>query len=1206
MQLNYCLILAQQLFNMKKYILSLACAFSLFSLIANNAEYELILKSGTSVPTELNKSSILKDVYQNAQKDGYAIVQFFNVPNPSEKNLLRQNGIELLEYLPLNAYLAYSFAPSEETVESLNIRAIVAFDQVKKSNPELYADLFPNYIIREGNKIALMVDKQINKTISELESDLVNAGAQITERSTNNEYLQIEIDQSDWKSILDLATVKYVDYSPAPPEKEDTRGRSLHRGNMLDSDHPLGPKYDGSGVSVAIADDGLIGPHIDTKGRVTQFTNTDRGTHGDMTTGITMGAGNLDPRYRGMATDAYLYYYDIGGYPHVSNAVSNLNNRGVVVTSTSYSEGCNTGYTTTTRQVDQQTRQNPELLHVFSAGNSANSNCGYGAGNIWGTITGGRKQGKAVIATGNLEYTGALTFSSSRGPAADGRIKPDICANGTNQISTDPNNTYAPGGGTSAAAPGIAGLALQMIDGYRQINGGQTPESGLVKSAMLNTARDLGNPGPDFFFGWGRVNAHRAFKLLEENRYLRDTITQGVTQSQTITINDSLSELRFMVYWTDFEASTNAARDLVNNLNIKVFTPTGDSLLPWVLDPTPNTTNLSRNAVRAVDNRNNMEQVTLSNPPRGTYTIKVSGFAVPQGPQQYFLLWETRPNEIEVTYPSGGEPFVPGETETIRWDAVGNSGTFRVQFSTDSGATWSTIANSVNGSRRYVNWNVPNTTTGDAMVRVSRSGVIGTSELPFTISRVPGLTVQYTCPDSIRLLWTNTPSANEYEISMLGATHMDSIGRSTTNTFDIYNLNLSDDNWVAVKALNDSLRIDGRRSRAILIPKTVNNCPLDYDFGITQINEPSSGSISSCSFDKMPIRVTITNAGDSVLSNIPVRMWANNVLYRDTVPGPINPGAFQFFRFKDSIALAGQTTINLGFANGLLTDQNETNDSISTQVNVIGTQTFTVPYSNDFETFMNCATTNNCGGTTCNLNGGWVNLANGVDDDYDMRVDFGGTPSNGTGPSVDHNPGTSTGKYLYSEASGSCSNRVSHVLSPCFDLTGTINPEMSFWYHMNGTNMGFMRLDILVDGTWQNNRITPLFGNQGNQWLEQKLNLSPYINKKITVRFRITTGSSWQSDLAIDDFSIRDLSTGIQDEKMNAFGLYPNPNDGQFTIQFGDQRARTIQVYDIRGQLVENVTVSAQRTDLDLSHLNKGMYILSIDGGLQQERLIIH
>ena len=56
------------------------------------------------------------------------------------------------------------------------------------------------------------------------------------------------------------------------------------------------------------------------------------------------------------------------------------------------------------------------------------------------------------------------------------------------------------------------------------------------------------------------------------------------------------------------------------------------------------------------------------------------------------MLWETKDNSIEVTYPSGGEPFVPGETETIRWDAAGNTGTFSVQYSLDSGQTWQNIA----------------------------------------------------------------------------------------------------------------------------------------------------------------------------------------------------------------------------------------------------------------------------------------------------------------------------------------------------------------------------------------------------------------------------------------------------------------------------------------------------------------------------------
>lgn len=79
---------------------------------------------------------------------------------------------------------------------------------------------------------------------------------------------------------------------------------------------------------------------------------------------------------------------------------------------------------------DKQIFENKDLIHVFSAGNSGNSDCGYGAGAGWGNITGGHKMGKNSIAVGNLNQDGVIENSSSRGPASDGRIKPDICANG--------------------------------------------------------------------------------------------------------------------------------------------------------------------------------------------------------------------------------------------------------------------------------------------------------------------------------------------------------------------------------------------------------------------------------------------------------------------------------------------------------------------------------------------------------------------------------------------------------------------------------------------------------------------------------------------------------------------------------------------------------------------------------------------------------
>ena len=184
------------------------------------------------------------------------------------------------------------------------------------------------------------------------------------------------------------------------------------------------------------------------------------------------------------------------------------------------------------------------MIQVFSCGNSGNSNCGYGAGSGWGNITGGHKQAKNVIATANLNYNGTLVPSSSRGPASDGRIKPDIAAHGNGQISTDPNNIYNAGSGTSAAAPGISGVLAQLYQAYRELNSGLDPESGLLKTCLLNTAQDYGNTGLDFSYGWGIVNALKAVKVLEENRYQDSLIDNGESHTINFTIPEGTKEAK--------------------------------------------------------------------------------------------------------------------------------------------------------------------------------------------------------------------------------------------------------------------------------------------------------------------------------------------------------------------------------------------------------------------------------------------------------------------------------------------------------------------------------------------------------------------------------------------------------------------------------------------------------------------------------------
>ena len=164
-----------------------------------------------------------------------------------------------------------------------------------------------------------------------------------------------------------------------------------------------------------------------------------------------------------------------------------------------------------------------------------------------------------------------------------------------------------------------------------------------------------------------------------------------------------------------------------------------------------------------------MEQVTLENPSSGSYTLTVSGNAIPFGPQGYHVSYEFLSDDIELTYPIGGEGLVPGESEYIRWDAHGTSGNFTLEYSINAGASWSTITTSASSSSRHYIWTVPNNTTANAMIRVSRNGYTDQSDVTFTIVDVPqNVSVNWLCPDSIYVSWSAVSGATSYEVSMLG------------------------------------------------------------------------------------------------------------------------------------------------------------------------------------------------------------------------------------------------------------------------------------------------------------------------------------------------------------------------------------------------------------------------------------------------------
>ena len=184
----------------------------------------------------------------------------------------------------------------------------------------------------------------------------------------------------------------------------------------------------------------------------------------------------------------------------------------------------------------------------------------------------------------------------------------------------------------------------------------------------------------------------------------------------------------------------------------------------------------------------------------------------------------------------------------------------------------------------------------------------------------------------------------------------------------------------------------------------------------------------------------------------------------------------------------------------------------------------TFPYEEDFEGLSSCPT--GCG-AACDLSSGSF-YSNDLSDDLDWITDQNGTGSSATGPSFDHTLGsTGNGNYLYVESSCSGSgypNYTANLLSPQIDLTGANQMQFEFWWHMFGSSMGVMHLDVSNDlgSTW-NNDVIPAWTDNQDLWQQTTVSLGAYTNDTIIVRIRFVTGTSFYSDAAIDDIKIYDL-----------------------------------------------------------------------------------
>lgn len=292
--------------------------------------------------------------------------------------------------------------------------------------------------------------------------------------------------------------------------------------------------------------------------------------------------------------------------------------------------------------------------------------------------------------------------------------------------------------------------------------------------------------------------------------------------------------------------------------------------------------------------------------------------------------------------------------------------------------------------------------------------------------------------------------------------------------------------------------------------------PPSDDLGVTAVLQPIEGGCSLSAAE--PVQVTIENFGSADATGF-------DVCFQVDGPGGLvslceNVGALNVpaggssnytFTGTADLSLSGEYTVT-GYT-ALVGDGIPGNDStlVLLDLNLI-----TPLYSENFNSYPDLTTV-------------FPDFTNESDDQRQWEVNFGTTPSTGTGPVTDAAGG---GGYLFIESSGSVAGDSAVLTSRCIDLTGTSAPVLEFAYHMFGPAIDFLRVEV-VDGVGTATQVLKLVGQQqfanADPWLNALVDLSPWAGSVVQVRFtgKIKVGSdgfTFTADMALDEITFREIS----------------------------------------------------------------------------------
>lgn len=584
-----------------------------------------------------------------AAEGDYYLVQFAAPIREQWLKELRSLGADLIQYVPNQAYLIYAKSSAIQDISRHEkVRWTGAFEPIYRVSTEL------QWIFRPAGEQVPEVSKDGTYLVGvfkraearSVEDSLLKHGKLLqTDRLPDGAVFNVYRLQIAPEALVRVASLRDV-YSVEPySEKtpEDERGAQVLSGNY--TGQAIGnlnaPGYnplaqfgsDGTNVTVAVVDSGIQIPgpsgfYITADRAVSAPLRGASGSsylsgHGHFCSTIIGGGAPfsvLDPlgyNYgRGVAPNVNLISvpmitstYTGTDTDAVNDTVTTAAPNGVraTISNNSWGNGAGVNYTAYEAMYDGYVRDASTggtidpLLLVFSSGNA-----GPGASTMTrpkaaknvltvGSSVGLRPElpGFQGVPNTNLDY---MSNYSSRGPAQDGRTKPDVVApgqqitgprttsnsDGFSAISGDGVHVY--GSGTSFAAPHASGGAA-LFTGWWKATRSLQPSPALIKAALVNGAVDMnaefaGVAGssstaviPNSTEGWGRINLRNSINSAIPTHYIDQSVVfTALSDSYTYagSVTTSAQPLRITLVWTDVPGAAGANPAAVNDLDLVV------------------------------------------------------------------------------------------------------------------------------------------------------------------------------------------------------------------------------------------------------------------------------------------------------------------------------------------------------------------------------------------------------------------------------------------------------------------------------------------------------------------------------------------------------------------------------------------------------------------------------------------------------------